>query len=208
MAPEKARPDSTRSRPSAALGVLGGTFDPVHNGHLAMAQSALEYFKLGKILLIPTGTLPHALKKSAVSGHDRLAMLKKAVAGNKSFIPLDIEIIRKGKSYTFDTLRILSCIYPEKKLYFIIGSDNLAEIPTWHKYQAILPMITLCVAARPGYPVLVPKQLKTASILTFPSPGWDLSSSLIREQLKAGRSCRYIVSPVVLTYIKKHGLYS
>jgi nicotinate-nucleotide adenylyltransferase len=193
--------------PIPSIGILGGSFDPIHLGHCALAQAALEYFNLEKIFFIPAGTPPHKSKTVKVTGYHRLAMLRLAIAGNRFFSALDIEIRRTGYSYTVDTLAELKKKYPDKEIFFIIGSDNLREIPTWHRYKAILPMITLCVARRPGYPVRIPGQIRGTRLRTFPLPDWALSSSTIRDYLKNGLSCRYLVASPVLAYIKKHSLY-
>jgi nicotinate-nucleotide adenylyltransferase len=190
-----------------AIGIIGGSFDPVHNGHCLIAQAALDHFGLEKVLFVPAGILPHKSKNATADGAHRLAMLRLAIADNKSFSALDMEIRRPGRSYTVDTLSILARMYPERALYFIIGSDNLAEIPTWHKYKTLLSMITLCVAGRRGHPVRLPESIKNVKIRAFNSPRWEISSSLIRDYLKTGRSCRYLLAPQVSAYIKKHNLY-
>jgi len=193
-------------RIKASIGVLGGSFDPVHNGHCAIAQAACEHFHLEKVIFIPAGTPPHKATVCASSIH-RLAMLRRAIAGNPMFDVWDIELRREGKSYTVDTIAALKRRYPGRRLFFIIGSDNLTEIPAWHRYKQILRMCTLCVAGRPGYPLRVPAKLRSARILAFPSARLALSSSEIRGLLKMGLSCRYCIAHTVYQYIKKHALY-
>ena len=125
----------------APLGILGGIFDPVHNGHLAVACLARDHFKLDKVYLIPSGTPPHKSGTVSAPASHRLAMLRRAVRavkGSKGLLVWDGEIRRKGVSYTVDTIRRIKEKHRGAPLYFIIGSDNLREISTWHEYRKIL----------------------------------------------------------------------
>ncbi len=195
------------SIPESPIGILGGSFDPVHNGHCAVAQLAQEHFSLKKVYFIPAFIPPHKIDTVTISARHRLNMLQKAVQGNKSFCIWDGEIKRGGISFTVDTLRTLKKMYPHSVLYFIIGSDNLSEILTWNNYKKIIKMVTLCVAHRPGYAMRIPSQLSKATIVTFPSPEWGISSTMIRTYLAKGKSCRYILPQKVVEYIKKNKLY-
>ena len=190
----------------APLGILGGVFDPVHEGHLAVAAAARDFLGLERLLLVPSGTPPHKRSVTASARH-RLAMLKAAVRSRPGLQIYDKEIRRRGYSYTVDTLRELSRIHPGRPLYFIVGSDNLREIETWYRYREILAMVTLCVTHRPRFRVAVPPALKGARILLFPSPESPASSTLVRKCLAKGESCRGLVAPAVASYIKRHGLY-
>jgi nicotinate-nucleotide adenylyltransferase len=134
-------------------------------------------------------------------------MLCLAVRNELAFRVWDGELRRKGISYTFDTLRKLTGEFPDRPLYFIVGSDNVREIMTWHRYRDVLAMVTLCVAHRPGYPIRVPAPLKIGRIEKFPSPELDVSSSMIRENIAKGRSCRHLVPAAVREYISKRKLY-
>jgi nicotinate-nucleotide adenylyltransferase len=189
------------------IGIVGGTFDPIHLGHLAIAQLALEHFLLDKIIFIPAYIPPHKLRTISVSAEHRLAMLRRAVNGNKRFEVWDGEIERGGISYTIDTLLNLKKSHPDSLFHFIIGSDNIVEILTWHKYKSILNSITLCVSHRPGYSMKMPDELKKADIATFPSPEWGISSKMIRKYLANNISCKYLLPDTVYIYIKKTGLY-
>lgn len=189
------------------IGILGGSFDPVHNGHLAIAQLACEYFKLDTVLFVPASIPPHKSDTVRGAASDRLAMLELAIGKNPSFEAWDIELRRPGKSYTVDTIELLQERYPDREPHFIIGSDNLKEIPTWHRYRRMLSLMTLCVTHRPGHSMQIPPQLGSARIRTFPSPEWALSSSQVRGLLKRGHCCRYLLPDKVLDYIKNQALY-
>jgi nicotinate-nucleotide adenylyltransferase len=191
----------------APLGIFGGIFDPVHNGHLAAACCARDYFKLDKVYLIPSGTPPHKSGSVAATAGHRLAMLSRAVKGTKSLMVWDEEIRRSGISYTIDTIRRITQKHPAVPLYFIIGSDNLGEIVTWHDYRQILSSVVLCVAHRPGFPLTIPPELRVGKIRTFPSPEWTISSTMIRRYLGLGYSCEFLLPHGVAAYIKRYGLY-
>lgn len=192
---------------SSSLGVLGGIFDPVHNGHLAIASLAKEYFHLDKILLIPSGIPPHKISTVKASSSDRLKMLRLAIDGRNGFEICTEEINRKGYSYTFDTLKALKEQHENPQIYFIIGSDNLREISTWYKYKEVIEIVTLCVAHRPGYSCKIPEELKAARILKFPSPEWAISSTMVRTYFQRGYSCRHLLPDPVIDYILSKGLY-
>jgi nicotinate-nucleotide adenylyltransferase len=192
---------------NAPFGILGGIFDPVHNGHLAAACLARDHFNLDKVYLIPAGTPPHKAGAVSAGALHRLAMLKRAVKGSKGLCVWDGEIRRPGISYTVDTIRRIREKHPETKLYFIIGSDNLGEITTWHEYRQILSSVVLCVTHRPSFPLTVPPELKIGKILTFPSPELSISSTMIRGYISRGYSCDYLLPPGVAGYIRKHSLY-
>ena len=189
------------------IGIVGGSFDPVHFAHLAIAQSAYEHFALQKVCFIPANIPPHKRETVTISATHRLAMLQRAVKGNKAFCVWDGELKRKGISFTVDTLNELKRLYPQSHFYFIIGSDNIVEILTWKEYKTIIKMVTLCVTHRPGYSMRIPAELSGAKIVTFPSVEWRISSSMIREYLSTNISCRYMIPDAVMEYIKRNGLY-
>jgi nicotinate-nucleotide adenylyltransferase len=134
-------------------------------------------------------------------------MVREALKGSPSLAVWDGEIRRGGVSYTADTIREIGGRHPSRQLFFIIGSDNLAEIVTWNRYPDILAAVTLCVAHRPGYSLTVPAELKTADIREFPSPEWGISSTMIRRYLARGFSCEHLLPAGVVKYIKRYGLY-
>ncbi len=188
------------------IGILGGTFDPVHFGHLSIAQCALEYFRLERMYFIPANVQPH---KSGTTGSpvDRLEMLCRAVRDNPAFLVWSGEIDRGGYSYTADTLREFAGEHPNGDLHFIIGSDNLIELPKWKEFRTILERVTLCVARRPGGDTRIPDELIDANIEWFPSPNIDVSSTLIRSLVGRGFTCRYLLPNSVVDYIDQENIY-
>jgi nicotinate-nucleotide adenylyltransferase len=192
---------------SGPIGILGGIFDPVHNGHLAVAMLAKDYFSLASVLFIPAGIPPHKVETVAASPDDRLTMLHLALDGVPSAEIWEQEVHHTGISYTIDTLEQIRRHYPDSPLYFIVGADNLTEIRTWHRYKDILDSVTLCVTERPGYSMEVPESLGNTDIKTFPSPCWGVSSRQLRRYLYLGYSCRHLVPEAVLEYVNKRELY-
>jgi len=193
---------------SGPIGILGGIFDPVHNGHLAVASLARDYFSLSTILFIPAGVPPHKVTTVSASPEDRLAMLRVSLATISYAEIWDKEVYQTDISYSIDTLELLRDRYPDRRFYFIVGADNLGEIQTWHRYRDILSLVTLCVTERPGYELEIPASLTGAEVKTFPSPHWGISSSLLREYLLKGYSCRHLLPESVLAYISEKKLYT
>jgi nicotinate-nucleotide adenylyltransferase len=191
---------------TGAIGILGGTFDPIHNGHLSIAALARDYFGLSKILFIPAGHPPHKSVTGATP-EQRLAMLRLALESEPSFKVCEGEMQRTGLSYTYDTICKLQQIFPGHELRFIIGSDNLRELETWHRYRELLPKIKLCVAHRPGHSITPPRSLAGAHVELFPSPEWGISASMIRQFVRQGYACRHLVPDAVADYIASNGLY-
>jgi nicotinate-nucleotide adenylyltransferase len=192
---------------SCNFAVLGGTFDPVHFGHLAVAQLAREYLKVPRVYFIPAGTVPHTYKTVATCARHRLAMLRRAVTGMKECRVLDTEIRRSGPSYTIDTLNYLRGRFGCTRIFFIVGSDNLKDIPSWKSFREILRQVHLCIAHRPGYSLRLPPQIADAETCILPSPEWGISSSMIRTYLDRGYSCRHLVPESVLDYARHHRIY-
>jgi nicotinate-nucleotide adenylyltransferase len=194
----------TMSKP---IGVLGGIFDPVHNGHLATGMLAYDFFNLDKVVFIPAGIPPHKAATVTAPSNDRLKMLEIALEGEVFASIWEREVHTTEVSYTIDTLEELAAVYPDAPLYFIVGSDNLNEIHTWHRYRDILSLVTLCVTERPGYSMEIPSTLSSAKIETFPSPLWGVSSTLLRSYLSQGYRCNYLIPDGVREYINTKGLY-
>ncbi|HUI91188.1 MAG TPA: nicotinate-nucleotide adenylyltransferase [Chitinivibrionales bacterium] len=197
----------TLQKKKPAVGILGGIFNPIHNGHCATACLARDFFGLRKVYLVPSGIPPHKYNEGIASADDRLAMTELAVKMSAGLSVWDGEIRRGGVSYSIDTIRAISARHQSWRLFFIIGSDNLPEISTWHCYKDILASVTLCVAHRPGHTLAAPPELAGADIREFPSPEWAISSTMIREYLLKGYSCEHLLPVGVERYIKKHGLY-
>ncbi|MDD3345492.1 MAG: nicotinate-nucleotide adenylyltransferase [Candidatus Omnitrophica bacterium] len=186
------------------IGVIGGTFNPVHIGHLILAEEAREKLGLDKVILIPTAMPPHKDASWIAPAEDRLKMLKLSVKGNKFFSVSDMEIRRRGRSYTIDTLRELKRRFARDEIYFIIGSDLLKYLNEWKDLGQILEMVKFVAATRPGYPL---EQIPDC-IDTIPIRAVDISGFEVRECVLKGRSFRYLVPEAVFNYITKNKLYS
>jgi len=185
------------------IGILGGTFNPVHIGHLILAEEAREKLGLDKIIFIPTALPPHKDNLNIAPAADRLKMLKLATQGNKYFKVLDIEIKRNGRSYTIDTLRELKSKYSRDELYFIIGSDLLKYLNEWKDLNEILKMVKFVVATRPGFPLeQIPSYITTLAIRAV-----DVSGFEVRQCVAQNKSYGYLVTDKVFDYIKKRKLY-
>jgi nicotinate-nucleotide adenylyltransferase len=196
------------------IGVLGGTFNPIHLGHLLIAQDAMEQMTLDRVKFIPSAMPPHKTAEALASERDRLRMIKLAVRGNERFEVDDIEIRRGGKSYTVDTLLELRRREPKADFYFIIGADSLRELHQWREAQRVVRLCTFVTVPRPGFeskPV-VDRRLDAASRKrlrqhVLQGHSCDIASREIRSRVASGRSIRYLVPDAVTDYIRRHGLY-
>ncbi len=195
------------------VGVLGGTFDPVHYGHLIIAEEALARLLLARVIFVPAKDPPHKLHQSHAPAGDRLRMLQLAIAGNPCFAVSAVDLARPGPSYTVDTLAILQEeLGPEAELYFIMGLDSLANILTWHRPAGILARARLVVATRPGYSVdlqALERALPGVSARTqfLAAPEIGISSHDLQQRVREGLPIRYQVPESVEAYIVEHGLY-
>jgi nicotinate-nucleotide adenylyltransferase len=205
MKPSRRKKTSLRKKP--AVGMLGGIFNPIHNGHGAAACLARDFFGLEKVYLVPSGIPPHKYNEGIAGARDRLAMTRLAAKASAALSVWDGEIRRGGVSYSIDTIRAIAAHHPSRQLYFIIGSDNLPEISSWHCFRDILAAVTLCVAHRPGHSLTAPPELAGADIRIFPSPEWGISSTMIRDYLARGYLCEHLLPAGVVRYIKRQGLY-
>jgi len=185
------------------IGILGGTFNPIHLGHLILAQEVMEKLNLEKIIFVPAYLLPHKDNSDIAPALDRFKMVKLAIKGNKRFSVSDIEIKRKGRSYTIDTVKEFKKLYPNDELYFIIGSDLLNYLDSWKDLDEILKLINFVVATRPGYPL----EKIPAHIFRIDIRAIDISGFEIRQAIKNKKSFRYLVPESVYRYINKRGLY-
>ena len=195
------------SKGKLRVGILGGTFNPIHLGHLLIAQDALEQAGLEQVLFIPTAQPPHKPLAGNVSAQHRLRMLKLAIAGNPQFAVDDLEIRRGGKSYSVETLAELQARLPAADFYFIIGADSLVELPQWYQVERLVKLCRFLVFERPGYtaqPMRRLAGLRYRSLATHPC---EISSREIRERLASRRSIRYLVPEPVRRYIERHQLY-
>ena len=188
------------------IGLWGGTFDPPHIAHLILAQVALEKLKLDQIWFVPSYVPPHKRLNQITPARHRLKMLKLALAHNPNFEVCEVEIRRRGISYTADTLKELSLQKPKKRLYLILGSDSLELLPDWKEPKEIFKLARVVVVNRPGHiPRLPSSQLKR--VITQKTPLLEISSSEIRERVKSGKDISYWVPPRVKQYIENKRLY-
>lgn len=189
------------------IGISGGTFNPIHLGHLFMAQSALEKFDLEKIIFVPSFWPPHKSRQNVLDASKRLEMVRLAVKDNPSFEVCDVEIKRGGKSYTIDTIRYFHDQYPAgTKFFFILGYDSLADLHRWHQIDELLKMTSFIVINRPGFKP-TNSRIPQRKVLSAMMPGLEISSSYIRECLRSHKTVKYLVSEPVLEYIRKNSLY-
>ena len=182
------------------LGVFGGTFDPVHVGHLAIANAALESIPLDRVVFVLARRSPLKERGPYAGEADRLAMLERAIADEPRFAVSSLELEREGPSYTVETLERLS---GADELFLILGGDANAEFPRWKDPDRIATLATLVVAERPG----APRRAGAAPIRTFDAPHLDISSRELRARAARGRSLRYLVPDPVHDYIEARGLY-
>ena len=198
---------------------MGGTFDPIHIGHLVTAEEARFQYELDEVMFVPSARPPHKTGSRQSPAEDRLRMVELAVEGNPFLSVSDIEAGREGLSYTIDTLREVHRIRgTETELYFITGADAILEILTWKDPEELLSESKFIAATRPGYPLerledALP-QLNSAGekalrrVFAMEIPALAISSTDIRERAAAGRPYRYLVSHAVWTYIREKGLYA
>jgi nicotinate-nucleotide adenylyltransferase len=187
------------------IGILGGTFNPVHHGHLLIAQDALEQLGLDRVLFIPAAMPPHKIPDRLATGRHRAAMLRLAIRGNRRFAVDDLELRRGGKSYSLDTIVALQRRELDAEFYFIIGSDSLPELHRWRSIHRLARLCRFAVVARPGCRVRPPRvPVRMEIVRGHPC---DISSTEIRERVASGRSIRYLVPDMVRRYILGHDLY-
>ncbi|MEZ6122177.1 MAG: nicotinate-nucleotide adenylyltransferase [Planctomycetaceae bacterium] len=177
------------------LGILGGTFDPVHYGHLLMAETCREQLQLDEVRLIPAGCPPHKTAQKITDGHARADMLQLAVSGYPEFRVDRRELRRQGPSFTVETLAELAAEFPEAKLFFIMGADSLKDVPAWREPQRIAQLATIVAVNRPGQPAVTAQQITdwvgpamTESVRPVRMPGADLSSTELRQRVHAGKT--------------------
>lgn len=185
------------------IGILGGTFNPIHYGHLILAEQVSGQLDLDRVIFVPTFVPPHKSNREIISPKHRLDMIKLAVKENPHFKVSDIELKRRGTSYTVDTLRIIKKQYPQTQLFFICGSDLVNEIPKWKNVEEIYKLAKFVLAKRPGFG----RRLSGKNFLKINVAQVDISSSLIRNLVKQKRSIRYLTSAAVVKYIEKNKLY-
>jgi nicotinate-nucleotide adenylyltransferase len=198
---------------SQRVGILGGTFDPLHDGHLVAANEAAWQLALHHVLFLPAANPPHKQEEPVTAAEDRVAMVRLAIADNPRFALCTLEVDRGGLSYTVDTLRELHKREPGIDLYFIVGMDALADLPKWHDPAGILKVARLVAVHRAGWEAVdlneldqrVPGAAERVHILRI--PGLDISSTDLRERIAEGRPVRYLIPDPVIAYIEAHSLF-
>lgn len=191
------------------LGIFGGTFDPIHIGHLAAAESARDTLGLDQVLFMPSGQPPHKGDREVSAAEHRVAMVGAAIADNPAFILSRIEVDREGPSFTVTTLEALADSDP----VLILSSEAAAGLPTWHEPERILRLATLAIVSRDGYPDVGRADLEAwfpgerIRCQIIDGPHIRLSGSELRARAEAGRSLRYLVPDAVAAYISDHALY-
>jgi nicotinate-nucleotide adenylyltransferase len=212
------------------IGIFGGTFDPIHYGHLRLAEEIAEGAKLAEVRFLPSGTPPHRARPGA-SAADRVAMAKLAVAGNDRFTVDERETRRVGPGYTFDTLTELRQeLGLQRSLVLLLGADAFLEFCTWHRWRSLFGLAHVVVAYRPGFPIdtwqaRMPEPLAreyaersmqeplavhlapAGGIAAVSMTGLDISATFVRNALLGGASARYLLPDTVLDYIRSHALY-
>ncbi len=207
------------------IGIYGGSFDPIHFGHLRFAEISREIFGLEKVFFVPTYTLPHKYKFKVSDYKLRVKMLNIAINNNEYFEISEIESKRSGKSYTIDTLKEFSKIHPEKEIFFLMGSDSFLKVETWKKWKDLLNEYNHIIAVRPGTKFSQVKELADRINLKYSvikrekannigkinilidSTILDISSTEIRKMIMKGLSIRYLVPKTVYDLINKENLY-
>lgn len=206
--------DQSSEDVSMKIGIFGGAFNPIHNGHLMLAKSYYDSLGLDRVIFIPTAVPPHKTSEYLVSQQDRLNMVLLATEDNHAFEVSDIEYKRQGKSYTYDTLLALKAIYPQSDFYLIIGADQFLTFHSWYRYKDILNMVTICTSARENerekqtmfdYALSVEEMKGRYFIAEYPV--LKLSSSEIRDKIKNKEDVSDLVPKKVFEYILEKRLY-
>ena len=193
------------------LGVLGGTFDPIHNAHLFISMDAAASFGLEKVLIIPNAVPPHKPGQPVTEPHHRLQMVELAVHGNRLLEADPLEVKRGGISYTVETLRELRRRYPDSEILFLTGADAVAEIGTWREPKTVVRLCRLVAVSRPGLGLAELRARVPAELFPFIElhqvPPMGISSTMIRERVQRGLPIRYLTPDAVVDYIEEHRLY-
>jgi len=184
------------------VGILGGTFDPPHYGHLLIANEVLSTLHLDEIWFMPNQEPPHKKKSKSIKNEDRLQMLELAISGNDSFRVETIELDRQGPSYTVDTMKMINAQYSEHQFFFIIGADMIEYLPKWHKIEELINLVQFVGVERPEY-----NSRTEYPVLYVDVPAIDVSSSMIRDRVKSRQTVRYLLPDSVIQYIEEKHLY-
>ena len=181
------------------IGIFGGTFDPIHHGHLLLARDALEQLQLDSLLFIPAACSPHKLGQQPAAADLRAEMIRAAIAGEPRFCLDELELTRPAPSYSIETVEELKRREPDSDFIYLIGEDNVAQLPTWHRFAEMEKVVQFVVLDRSG--------LKTEHRYPALRRHLDISASDIRNRVASGRSIRYLVPPAVEAIIRERQLY-
>jgi len=189
------------------VGLFGGTFDPIHLGHLRAAETARESLSLDLVAFVPSAVPPHRTGDLA-SATDRFAMACLACAHHPQFVAWDTELKRPGPSYTVDTVEAIRKERPRDELFLVVGADTWPEMATWREPGRLMSQVTVAVVDRPNAPDPGPSSPGHDGVVRVSGPSLPISATLVRERVRGGRSVRYLVPDAVADYIAKRGLYS
>lgn len=184
------------------IGILGGNFNPIHYGHLFIADQARQRFQLDEVRFMPEYIPPHKKEKTTIAAKHRIAMLELAIAGHSGLAIETLEVDRKGVSYTVDSMRLLREREPDVEFFFIMGGDMAEDLPHWHEPEAFLASAQIIAVARPGYDVVNPYPVSWMAL-----PLLEISSSMIRQFITSDSLPHFLLPERVLSYIEKEGLY-
>lgn len=183
------------------IGIFGGSFNPIHRGHIEMANLAIEKLDLDRLYIVPVGTPSHRSDTNFVSSSDRMTMVKLACSNNKKLYPCDYEIMSNKVSYTYDTLLKITEKYPNSLIYEIIGEDSAEYLSSWKNYKKMTELCEFVFFKRKGYCSTI------NGLLTIEAPLFNISSTLVREKIKNNESFKECIPPEVEEYIREHNLY-
>ena len=195
------------------LGIFGGTFDPIHHGHMVAAEEARYQLSLDQVLFVPAGRPPHKPTRPISPVHHRVGMIELAIAAKPGFALSRVDVARPGLCYTVETLELLRAEWgPKPTFYFVVGADSLADMPTWYQPQRLIELCELAVATRTGAEIdlaRLEEQLPGIRdrIHRVPIPLLEISSSDLRARVRAERPISYLLPPAVEAYVLEHGLY-
>lgn len=196
------------------LGILGGTFDPIHYGHLLLAETCREQLNLTEVRFIPAGVPPHKQQYQITDGHARADMLQLAVSGCPEYVVDRREIRRKGPSFTVETLTEFAAEFSDAELFFLMGADSLRDVRMWREPERICELATIVAVNRPGLPAPTQQQVLdwvgpelAPAIRVLSMPGTDLSATDLRARAKAGQNLRFRTPRAVEAYIVQHQIY-
>ncbi|WP_125963410.1 nicotinate-nucleotide adenylyltransferase [Bifidobacterium dolichotidis] len=189
------------------IGIMGGTFDPIHNGHLVAASEVAWVYDLDEVIFVPTGRPVFKLNKHVTNAEDRYLMTVIATASNPKFTVSRVDIDRPGITYTIDTLRDLRAMHPDAELFFITGADAVAEIMQWKDVDEMFELAHFVAVTRPGYSPEAASNLPVGRVDMIEIPALAISSTDVRKRATNGEPTWYLVPDGVVQYIAKHGLY-